>query len=447
MAGGLKILLVEDDDLFRSTIKKSLLKKTADVTEAPNGKVAKEMILLHQYDLIISDIQMPFLGGLDLLEWVKSSQSIPMVLMTGFSQALETRKAHDIGADGFLAKPFKEADLHEIVERYLKKEAAEKKEIDPELDTHFCKISIDDFLTEKETAFDIYIRISTTKFIKIAHMGGKISEDRVQTYKEKGVNYVYVKREDFPKIVKFNLQVAKIAKGSSKINPEKKVNFMKYTGELVLENAFVNGVNPDSFQESKAFIETSMGVLTEDEQMLTILDILSSHADYLYGHSLGVSTFSVMIAKELGWTSSSTLFKLALGGLFHDIGKKEIPREILEKPRPLLTQKERSHIESHSTRGKEILEALGNIPTEVILIAYQHHEDVLGRGFPQAISKNEIHPLAKIVHVANIFCEYAVKCRPDVEPMDGKGAIATMERLREEILDRDAFAALKRLFK
>lgn len=445
MAGSLKILLVEDDDLFRSTIKKALEKRPCEVGEAPDGKVAREMLLLHKYDLVISDIQMPHFTGLDLLEWIKGNVPTPVVLMTGFSQALETKRADEAGADGFLAKPFKEADLHALVEKYSNK-ARVPEDVETDFDKHYCKVSVDDFLTEKETEYDIYIRISNTKYIKIAHTGGKISEDRIRAYKEKNVQYVYVRKEDFPRIVKFNLQVAKVAKKSSQINVDKKISFMKHTGELILENAFVNGVNSESFQEAKDFVETSMGVLTEDDQMFTILDVLSGHADFLYAHSLGVSTFSVMIGKEIGWTSAPIVFKLALGGLLHDIGKKEIEREILEKPRPLLNQKERSLIESHATRGKEILQSLGNMPTEVILIAYQHHEDVIGQGFPQGISKNKILPLAKVVHVANIFCEYAVKCRPDVTPVSGAEAIKMMDTLRKETLDKESFAALKRLF-
>ena len=443
----LKVLLVEDDELFRSTIKRSIMKKPCEVVEAPNGKVAKEIMLLHKFDLVISDIQMPHFNGIELLEWSKQNSPTPIVLMTGFSQILETQKAHDIGANDFLAKPFKEADLHEILEKYLVKGTSVRSVVEEDFDKDYCKVSVDEFLSDKESEFDIYIRISKSKYIKVAHQGGKLSDDRILAYKEKGVHYVYIRREDFPRVVKFNLKVAKAATQSTSLEVEKKINFMKHTAQLILENTFVNGVNVESFHDSKEFIATSMQTLTEDEQVMTILEILSSHADFLYAHSLGVSTFAVMIGKELGWTSAPTLFKLALGGLFHDIGKKEIAKEILEKPRALLSQKERSLVESHPTRGREILESLPSIPSEVVLIAYQHHEDVLGQGFPRGISKNEIHPLTKVVQVANIFCEYAIKCRPDIKPIPAKEAITNMENYKKEILDKDAFAALKRLFK
>jgi putative nucleotidyltransferase with HDIG domain len=402
------------------------------------------MLLLHHIDLVISDIQMPHFSGIDLLEWVRKNQPVPVILMTGFSQALETKEAQENGADGFLAKPFFEADLHEILQKYTSAEPVPEARHDVNAD--FCKVSIEDFISDKETEYAVYIRISDSKFIKIAHKGGKISDDRIKTYKEKGINFVYIKKEDFSKVVKFNVRVAKIASGSPLIAPEKKINFVKHTGELILESAFVNGVNKELFLETKDFLEASMETLADDSQMFTILDVLSTHADFLYAHSLGVSVFSVMIGKVLGWQSSQVLFRLALGGLFHDIGKKEIPKEVLEKPRVFLSQFERTLVESHSTRGKEILESLPSIPSDVVMMAYQHHEDELGQGFPKRLGKREIHPLAKVVRVANIFCEYAVKCRPDVTPMTGDAAIATMEKMKSDSLDEEAFRALKRLF-
>ncbi|MGE3974104.1 MAG: HD domain-containing phosphohydrolase [Bdellovibrionales bacterium] len=439
--------MVEDDDAFRSVIMKSLIKKQYAVSEASNGKVAKEMMEFQNFDLVTSDIQMPHLTGLELLVWIKATHPTPVILMTGFSQALETKTAHETGADDFLAKPFKEADLQEIILKHTKNKQAPTPQAPVDLDPQFCKVSIESFLSDKETECSIYIRISNIKYIKIAHQGGKISEEQVKTYKEKGVAYVYLKKEDFSKIVDFNLRLAKLVDKSDTLAADKKINFMKGAGELILENVFVNGVNKELFQETKEFVVTSMDILTEDSHTMTILEILSSHADFLYSHSLGVSTFSVMIARELGWHSSATLFKLSVGGLMHDIGKKEIDKELLEKSRPLLTQKERRLIETHPTRGKEILESLPTMPSEVVAIAYEHHENILSQGFPRGIPPRDIHPLSKVVSVANIFCELAIKYRTDINPLPAQEAIVTMEKLKSGQMDPAAFKALKKLFK
>jgi CheY-like chemotaxis protein len=117
-----KILIVEDDEFFREILM-NVLETKYSVSQVPNGLMAKEVLMLDEsFDLIISDIQMPFFTGIELLQWVKSDlhlkAKIPMILVTGFSQILETKNASNLGADDFLSKPFSARDLIEKIERF-----------------------------------------------------------------------------------------------------------------------------------------------------------------------------------------------------------------------------------------------------------------------------------------------------------------------------------------
>ncbi|MEN0059815.1 MAG: response regulator, partial [Bdellovibrio sp.] len=100
-----KILLVEDDEFFRAAVK-SILASKYEIMEASNGRVAQELIMMSTPDLVISDIQMPHFSGIELLEWIQAKQQqVPVILMTGFSEILETTKAHQMGAKDFIPKP------------------------------------------------------------------------------------------------------------------------------------------------------------------------------------------------------------------------------------------------------------------------------------------------------------------------------------------------------
>ena len=156
------------------------------------------------------------------------------------------------------------------------------------------------------------------------------------------------------------------------------------------------------------------------------LNTLQTHTDFMYAHSVGVSVYSVMLARKIGWTASSTLAKVGLAGLLHDIGKKEISKETLAKPRAQLTPDEIKTIESHTTRGRDILREMKNVPTEVAEAAFQHHELAHGGGYPRAIPDAQIHPIAKIVTIANRFCELSIR-GPHREPMKVQDALATLE--------------------
>src|ERR1051325_323803 len=106
-----KILVVEDDNFFRDSLAAYMKERGHEVHPAPNGRVARDICGVQRFDVILSDIRMPHLDGVELLKWVKSSCPMPFVLMTGFTNILETQSAYEIGADDFIAKPFKNAEL------------------------------------------------------------------------------------------------------------------------------------------------------------------------------------------------------------------------------------------------------------------------------------------------------------------------------------------------
>lgn len=113
-----KILVVEDDQFFRDAICDLLKKKGYEVFEASNGKVAQEVILVQNFDVILSDIQMPSLTGIELLKWTQDKNiTTPFILMTGFSMLLETQSAYDLGAKEFISKPFQQSELLELIKK------------------------------------------------------------------------------------------------------------------------------------------------------------------------------------------------------------------------------------------------------------------------------------------------------------------------------------------
>lgn len=439
-----RILIVEDDQFFRETIAELLLKKKFAVEQAPNGKVAQELIMNNNYNLVLSDIQMPGMTGLDLLEWSKKNKPVPFILMTGFSMLLETQSAYELGAKEFVAKPFKNTELLAAIDRILGTPSETAVPAAPALE--FCKVSMDEFVARPKTEFDVYIKLAEKKYVKLSHSGESISADRVAHYKEKGLKYLYILKQDFSKLVDFNLNVAHLIKDRQDISHEKKMNFMKYTGEVILEKAFMDGVNQETFDEAQDFLNLTVSTISESKDTFDLLNILNSHSDYIYAHSVGVAMYATMMARKMGYTSNLIFFKISMAAIFHDIGKKEIDREILDKPRHLLSSDERKKFESHVARGQEILMHMPGISEDIVRIVFEHHEDCLGKGYPMAKTKKELHPLSHILHVANLFMEQALK-GPNNPGMPGPAAAQYIERIYNTRLDPDCMKALKSIFK
>ena len=439
-----KILLVEDDQFLRVAVAEHLREAKFLVTEAPDGRSAKTIYNSDEFDLVVSDIQMPFLDGVELLTWIKSQGSTPVILLTGFTNLLDIKSAHELGAAEFFAKPFKSKDLIASINKILAPGEG-KTHIAEDLDSQFCKVSLEEFVSRTKIEFDVFIRLNARKYVKIGVAGSEIPAERIRSYQQKGAQYLHIAKKDFAKLVNFNLDLSKALIKSDSISQQKKINFVTYTAEVFLEKVFVDGIDKNSLNEARSVFDNTVAVLSDNPEQLALLDILNGHSNWVYAHSVATSIFAVMIARLMGHSMTQVFFKLGMAGMFHEIGYKEIPQEILDKARPLLTQKERTMIESHVTRGREILSSIKGIPEDVIEIVYQHHEDNLEMGYPRRLPKDRIHPLAKIFQAADIFADVAMK-NPHHEGMSGPKALAYVESFHSDKIDPKVLLAMKKLY-
>ena len=152
---------------------------------------------------------MPKMSGVDLVEWVRekynpssgSKKDLPIILMTGFSHIVETQKAHELGVQEFLSKPFEDKELIASVRRVLglsqEKQNGPNSRDSGEGEFGFYQVLIEDFLKDREMKMDVYVKLSTDKFIKILHRGSRIDCSKIKSYKDRGINCLYIRREDF----------------------------------------------------------------------------------------------------------------------------------------------------------------------------------------------------------------------------------------------------------
>jgi len=119
----------------------------------------------------------------------------------------------------------------------------------------------------------------------------------------------------------------------------------------------------------------------------------------IWAHSQRVANYCLLLAKALAIRNRDFLRSLALGALFHDIGKLEIPHHILRKP-GALSHLELKVVQNHPRRGYEWISDLGFWP-ETSRVVLFHHERYDGRGYPFGICQEAIPLSAKILSVAD----------------------------------------------
>lgn len=168
--------------------------------------------------------------------------------------------------------------------------------------------------------------------------------------------------------------------------------------ELLFRRAIEEGtIREEDVNES---FEPLMNHFREERDVVSLLLLLNSQDDYTYQHSVQVGMLSYYIAKWVGWNEEDRI-RAGTAGFLHDIGKCRISEEILNKP-DKLTEEEFEMIKRHPQYGYEILsEAYPD--SDIATAALQHHERKDGRGYPNQLTGEEIHPISRVVAIADVY--------------------------------------------
>ena len=109
------ILVVDDESIVRRMVVDVLAAAGITAFGVESGEVALETLKERRVRMVITDNNMPGIQGLDLLQQIRASYGdLPVILMTAYGRVETSIKAHDLGADGFLLKPFD--DINVIIE-------------------------------------------------------------------------------------------------------------------------------------------------------------------------------------------------------------------------------------------------------------------------------------------------------------------------------------------
>jgi putative nucleotidyltransferase with HDIG domain len=128
---------------------------------------------------------------------------------------------------------------------------------------------------------------------------------------------------------------------------------------------------------------------------------VKSHDEYTFVHTVNVAILSAALAEAVGMTNNQ-VFELILAALLHDVGKQRTPLEILNKPGSL-DDVERRRMERHTVDGAAILLSRRGVPDVAPIVAFEHHANVDGTGYPKLPRKDKPHLASQIVHVADVF--------------------------------------------
>jgi putative two-component system response regulator len=163
---------------------------------------------------------------------------------------------------------------------------------------------------------------------------------------------------------------------------------------------------------------------------------------YTADHQWGVTQLACAIAREMGLPEEQ-IQGVRVAGLLHDIGKLNVPLEVLSKPTEL-SELERGMIRDHPQVGYDVLKTVG-FPWPVAQIVLQHHERLDGSGYPQGLSGEDILLEARILAVADVVKAMSSH-RPHRESCGIDKALEEISQNRDVLYDSQAVDACLKLF-
>jgi len=125
------------------------------------------------------------------------------------------------------------------------------------------------------------------------------------------------------------------------------------------------------------------------------------HDEYTFVHTVNVAILSAALGEAVGM-SNNQVFDLILAALLHDVGKQRTPLAILNKPGQL-DEAERRRMQQHTFDGAAILLGRRGVPDMAPIVAFEHHANIDGTGYPNLGRAGRPHLASQVVHVADVF--------------------------------------------
>ncbi|MDH0448201.1 MULTISPECIES: HD-GYP domain-containing protein [unclassified Shewanella] len=156
-----------------------------------------------------------------------------------------------------------------------------------------------------------------------------------------------------------------------------------------------------AYRLSAALVEDLLSHLQEVEKPFLTLVGMDEKEVSVTQHGISVAVLAMMIGQALDLPARD-LRDIALGSLFHDIGKLKVP-DVIRRKRGALTPHEANYLQMHPNFGYDMLNRSGLFPKEVLNIVLHHHEFIDGSGFPDGLSGAKIPIITQIVSLANDY--------------------------------------------
>jgi HD-GYP domain-containing protein (c-di-GMP phosphodiesterase class II) len=254
----------------------------------------------------------------------------------------------------------------------------------------------------------------------------------------RGVNTLHIRSVHYQRYQEYIRQSLSALLADPAVPSPRRLEALDHVARDVLSDVFRSKSVERAVEQADVLGRHIVAVVNSDDFIASHLLRVIHHDYHTFAHSLNVACFVVAMARAQGWSDQAVLHRLSIGALLHDVGKLHVPDAILTKP-GRLSEEELKALEAHPTLGFRSLCSHDNLTFEQLMMVYQHHERLDGRGYPVGVIGDEIHPWARLCAVADAF-EALTSNRPYRPALPLEQALSTMQRQAGTALDEEILA-------
>lgn len=414
----LKILLAHPSLEWLEASSKVLSDSGYEVVTADKGKTAQISISQEKFFTAIISEELQSHTGAQVLKFAKSNSTGLTVIF--LAEEYEGDKWIKLGAKTVfpLAATIEEImrtieggkNVNELLAGMKRREGvSDEVEVSGE-DTEFTKIKIGEFYSSKAVLFDVFIQLKSGKYIKILHAGDTFDQERIDKYKnDKKIEYLWFKKTDRAKYLKYQAHLTAKIVGSDKVPIEMKARFLKNTTSKYIEEVMSEGLKPQIIEQGKQICEQVYQLVDKEKNLAKLLRGYQEFDPSSVDHSYLVTLFTTSIIKQFEWQSQATIETASMACMFHDIGKMKMPEKLLETRPDDMSIEELELYQNHPVLGAEMVDGNNLINNSVKQIIIQHHEYFDGTGFPFKKKGAKILTLANIIALVDDFVHIMVE--------------------------------------
>ena len=401
-----RILIVDDSATIRFGLSRVLDKMGAIVTQASDGINGFEIAKSEDFDLIITDVEMPGMDGFSLCENLKKIQakrSTPIIILSSREQEEDIERGFKVGAAGYVPKSCAKSELRERIEGILDRNALLKGRLvlvvddsrfdrkitgNALLEAGFQVIGADDGRRALELLRDFtpdlilcdlnMPEIDGYQLCKMVHSSERLCD----------IPFIIMSADGDRATMRRLLQYGASAFLVKPFN----VDQLVITAERLVSDHFRTLLKEKDRLESER--KLIIGSIT------SLVLALEARDQYTRGHSDSVAAIAVAMTRTMGFDEEQ-IEKTRITGKLHDVGKIGIRDDILLKP-GALTAEEYDIIKLHPSIGADILSPIPSLADVIPAIA-GHHERLDGKGYPRGLKGSQIPLMARVIAVADTY--------------------------------------------